>query len=177
MGKLRICLSLAESILSVSKSKFTSFHLGLALQMLWFFVCSTFQICGTQKSCGYTWGLCLVVKMIGDIFQFTICVARFLISHVRFYPPFTLLLDVTLPLLFSEFGKNMLTNLENITWRVVWFSFTDQCWSWNYNEYSKTCIIFFIRSKGNIQVVSSWPLHVAGQISNKQRCFAFSYST
>jgi hypothetical protein len=61
--------------------------------------------CSTQKSCGYTWGLYLVIMMVGDISQFTICVARFLISHVRFYPPFTLLLDVTLPLLFSELGK------------------------------------------------------------------------
>jgi hypothetical protein len=43
--------------------------------------------------------------MVGDISLFTICVARFLISHVRFYPTFTLLLDVTLPLLFSELGK------------------------------------------------------------------------
>jgi len=46
--------------------------------------------------------------MVGDIFQFTICVARFLISHVRFYPPFTLLLDVTLPLLFSEYVYKIL---------------------------------------------------------------------
>jgi hypothetical protein len=94
---------------SVSKNKFTSFHLGLVLQMFWFFVCSTFHRCSTQKSCGYTWGLYLVVLMVGDISQFTICVARFLISHVRFYPPFTLLLDVTQPLLFSELGKNMFT--------------------------------------------------------------------
>jgi hypothetical protein len=43
--------------------------------------------------------------MVGDIFQLTICVARFLISHVRFYPPFTLLLDVTLPLLFFRIRK------------------------------------------------------------------------
>jgi ABC-type Co2+ transport system permease subunit len=94
---------------SVSKNKFTSFHLGLVLQMFWFFVCSTFHRCSTQKSCGYTWGLYLVVLMVGDISQFTICVARFLISHVRFYPPFTLLLDVTQPLFFSELGKNMFT--------------------------------------------------------------------
>jgi hypothetical protein len=97
--------SLAECIVSVSKNKFTSFHLGLALQMFWFFVCSTFHRCNTQKSCGYTWELYLVVMMVGDISQFKICVARFLISHVRFYLPFTLLLDVTLPLLFSELGK------------------------------------------------------------------------
>ena len=43
--------------------------------------------------------------MVGYISQFTIRVARFLISHVKFYLPFTLLLDVTLPLLFSELGK------------------------------------------------------------------------
>ena len=109
IGKLRKCLSLAECIVSVNKNKFTSFHLGLALQMIWFFVCSTFHRCSTQKSCGYTGGLYLVVMMVGDISQFTICVARYLISHVRFYPLFTLLLDVTLPLLFSELGKNMLT--------------------------------------------------------------------
>ena len=41
-----------------------------------------------------------------------ICVARFLISHVRFYPPFTLLLAVTLPLLFSELGTNLFTKLK-----------------------------------------------------------------
>ena len=35
--------------------------------------------------------------MVGYISQFTIRVARFLISHVKFYLPFTLLLDVTLP--------------------------------------------------------------------------------
>ena len=110
IGKLRKCLSLAECIVSVSKNKFTSFHLGLALQMVYlFFVCSTVHRCSTQKNCGYTWELNLVVEMVGDISQFTICVARFQISHVRFYPPFTLLLDVTLPLLFSELGKNMLT--------------------------------------------------------------------
>ena len=40
-----------------------------------------------------------------DIYQFTICVARFLLSHVKFYPPFMPLLAVTLPLLFSELGK------------------------------------------------------------------------
>ena len=34
-----------------------------------------------------------------------ICVARFLISHVRFYPPLTLLLAVTLPLLFFRIGN------------------------------------------------------------------------
>ena len=33
MGKLRKCLSLAECIVSVSKYKFTAFHLGLALQV------------------------------------------------------------------------------------------------------------------------------------------------
>ena len=33
IGKLRKCLSLAECIVSVSKNKFTSFHLGLALQV------------------------------------------------------------------------------------------------------------------------------------------------
>jgi hypothetical protein len=38
---------------------------------------------------------------VGDISQFTICVVRFLISHVRFYPPFTLLLDLT----FFRIGK------------------------------------------------------------------------
>jgi hypothetical protein len=43
IGKLRKCLSLAECIVSVSKKKNTSFHLGLALQMFWFFVCSTFH--------------------------------------------------------------------------------------------------------------------------------------
>ena len=80
IGKLRKCLSLAECIVSVSKNKFTSFHLGLVLQMVWFFVCSTFQISSTQKSCGYTWGLYLVVKMVGDISQFTICVVRFHMS-------------------------------------------------------------------------------------------------
>ena len=111
IGKLRKCLSLAECIVSVSKNKFTSFHLGLALQMFWFFVCSTFHRCNTQKSCGYTWELYLVVMMVGDISQFKICVARFLISHVRFYLPFTLLLDVTLPLLFSELGKICIQNL------------------------------------------------------------------
>jgi hypothetical protein len=137
-------LSLAECILSVSKQKFTSFYLGLALQMFWFFVCSTFHRCRTQKSCDYAWELYLVVMMVGDISQFTIFVARFLISHVRFYPTFTLLLDVTLPLLFSELGKICLQNLENITWRVVWISFTDQCW------------FFAMRSQGTIQVVSSW---------------------
>jgi hypothetical protein len=79
--KLRKCLSLAECIVSVSKNKFTSFNLGLALQMFWFFVCSTFHRCNTQKSCGYTWGLYLVVMMVGDISQFTICVARYLISR------------------------------------------------------------------------------------------------
>ena len=52
IGKLRKCLSLAECIVSVNKNKFTSFHLGLALQMIWFFVCSTFHRCSTQKSCG-----------------------------------------------------------------------------------------------------------------------------
>jgi hypothetical protein len=88
-------------------------HLGIVLQMFWFFVCSTFQRCSTQKSCWYAWWLCLVVEMVGDISQFKICVALFLISHVRFYPPFTLLLDVTLPLLFSELGKNRFTN----SWR------------------------------------------------------------
>ena len=62
-----------------------------------------------RKTCGYTWGLYLVVVMVGDISQFTICVARFLISHVRFYPPLTLLQDATLPLLFSELGKNIFT--------------------------------------------------------------------
>jgi hypothetical protein len=100
IGKLRKCLSLAKCIVSVSKNKFTSFHLGFALQIFWFFVCSTFHRFRTQKSCGYTWELYLVVMMVGDISQFTICIARFLISHVRFYAPFTLLLDVTLPLLF-----------------------------------------------------------------------------
>ena len=53
----------------------------------------------------YTWGLHLVVMMVGDISQFTICVVRHLISHVRFYPLFTLLLGVTLPLLFFRIGK------------------------------------------------------------------------
>ena len=43
--------------------------------------------------------------MVRDISQFTICVARFLLSHVRFYPPFMPLLAVTRPLLFSELGK------------------------------------------------------------------------
>jgi hypothetical protein len=109
IGKLRKCLSLAECIVSVNKKNFTSFHLGLALQMFWFFVCSTFHRCSTQKSCGYTWGLYLVIKMVGNISQFTICVARFLISHVRFYLPITLLLYVTLPQLFSELGKNRFT--------------------------------------------------------------------
>ena len=33
IGKLRKCLSLAECIVSVSKNKFTSFHLGFALQI------------------------------------------------------------------------------------------------------------------------------------------------
>ena len=87
IGKLRKSLSLAECIVSVSKNKFTSFHLGLVLHMFLFFVCSTFHRCSTQKSCGYTWELYLVVKMVGDISQFTICVGRFLISHVRFYTP------------------------------------------------------------------------------------------
>ena len=35
--------------------------------------------------------------------------------YIPVYPPFTLLLDVTLPLLFSELGKICLQNLENIT--------------------------------------------------------------
>jgi hypothetical protein len=69
------------------------------------------------------------------------------------------------PCFFQNSAKICLQNLENITWRVVWFSFTDQCWSWNYNEYGKTCIIFAMRSKGKIQVVSSWPLQ-ATQIVN-----------
>jgi hypothetical protein len=30
---------------------------------------------------------------------------------------------------FQNLEKICLQNLENITWRVVWFSFTDQCWS------------------------------------------------
>jgi hypothetical protein len=33
LGKLQKCLSLAKCIVSVSKNKFTSFHLGLALQV------------------------------------------------------------------------------------------------------------------------------------------------
>ena len=33
IGKLQKCLSLAKCIVSVSKNKFTSFHLGLALQV------------------------------------------------------------------------------------------------------------------------------------------------
>ena len=101
IGKLRKCLSLAECIVSVRKNKFIYFHLGLALQIFWFFGCSTFHRCSTQKSCGYTWELYLVVMKVGDISQFTICVVRFLISHVRFYPPFTLLLDLT----FFRIGK------------------------------------------------------------------------
>ena len=80
IGKLRKCLSLAECIVPVSKNKFTSFHLGLVLQMVWFFVCSTFHRCRTQKSCGYAWELYLVVMMVGDISQFTICVVRFHMS-------------------------------------------------------------------------------------------------
>ena len=112
IGKLRKCLSLAECIVSVSKNKFTSFHLGLALQMVFlFFVCSTVHRCSTQKNCGYTWEFNLVVMMVGDISQFTICVARFQISHVRFYPPFTLLLDVTLPLFFQNWEKICLQNI------------------------------------------------------------------
>ena len=83
-----------------------------AMQLL-FFVCSTFHRCSTHKSYGYAWELYLVVMMVGDIFQFMICVAHFLISHVRFYPLFTLLLDMTLPLLFFRI---CLQNLENITW-------------------------------------------------------------
>jgi hypothetical protein len=55
-----------------------------------------------------------------------------------------------------NWGKIWLQNLENITWIVVWISFTDQCWSWNYNKCSKTCSIFAMRSQGKIQVVSSW---------------------
>ena len=78
-------------------------------------LCTTLHRFSKQKSCGYTWELCLVVKMVGDIFQFTICVACFLISHVRFYPPFTLLLIVTLPLLFQDWDQICLQNLENIT--------------------------------------------------------------
>ena len=79
IGKLRKCVSLAECIVSVSKSKFTSFHLGIALQMFRFFVCSTFHRCSTHKSCGYTWGLNLVVKMVENISQIMVCVARNLI--------------------------------------------------------------------------------------------------
>jgi hypothetical protein len=57
----------------------------------------------------------------GDIFQFTICVARFLISHVRFYPPFTLLLDMTsLPLFFSEYVYKILkTSPEVVMWNAL----------------------------------------------------------
>jgi len=38
---------------------------------------------------------------------------------------------------FVRIGKIIcLQNLENINWRIVWFSFTEQCWSWNYNIYA-----------------------------------------
>ena len=118
------------------------------------------------QSCGYTWGLYLVVKMVGNISQFTICVARFLISHVRFYPPFMLLLDVTLPLLFSELGKICIQNLENITWRVVWFNFTKQSWSWNYNKCRKTCSIFIIHFLAHLTQRVMWAIAITWRPSS-----------
>ena len=47
IAKLQNCLSLLERIASVSKDKFTSFHMELALQMFLFFVCSAFHKCST----------------------------------------------------------------------------------------------------------------------------------
>ena len=41
---------------------------------------------------------------------------------------------------FQNWEKICLQNLENITWRVVWFGFTDQCWSWSYTECSKIAV-------------------------------------
>jgi hypothetical protein len=34
--------------------------------MFWFFVCSTFHRCSTQKSCGYTLGLYLLFSELGE---------------------------------------------------------------------------------------------------------------
>ena len=127
IGKFRKCLSLAECIVSHCKQKkIYFFPFGAPLQLFWFFVCSAFHRCSKQKSCGYTWGLYLVVKMVVH----DLCSS---LSNItcQILPSLLALTGCDTTSSFFRIGKN-------IIWRVVWFSFTDQCWSWNYNKCSKT---------------------------------------
>ena len=126
--------------MSVSKNKFTSFHLGLVLQMFWFFVCSTFHRCSTQKSCGYTWGLSDGKDGRRYIPAHDLCSS---LSNItcQIVPSLHALTGCdSTSAFFQNWEKICLQNLENITWRVVWFGFTDQCWSWSYTECNKIAV-------------------------------------
>ena len=52
---------------------------------------------------------------------------------------------------FQNWEQISLQNLENITWIVVWFGFTDQCWSWNYNKCRKIAVSLLWDPKRNFK--------------------------
>ena len=133
--------------------------------------------CSTQKRCGYTWGLYLVIMMVGDISQFTICVARFLISHVRFYPPFTLLLDVTLPLLFFRIEKKSVykilkTSPEEFSDLI---SLTNADLETTINA-AKHALSLLYDHKGKLKLCHH-DLNMRVKLATSKRRFPFSYST